>query len=76
MMSTIREVEASVLRLSEKHRRRLADKLLASLPPPPGAWSRDMIVEEAARRDAEIENGAVKPLSEVQFWAGVRRRRA
>jgi hypothetical protein len=73
-MSTIKEVEASVLRLPEKHRRRIADKLLASLPPPPGAWSRDMIVEEARRRDNEIETGQVKPLTEEQFWVGVRPR--
>jgi hypothetical protein len=74
-MSSNRDVEVSALRLPEKQRLRLADKLLASLPPPPGAWTRNQIVVEASRRDNEIENGNVKPMSEKEFWSGFAQRR-
>jgi hypothetical protein len=73
-MSSIRELEATVLQLSDRQRGRLADKLLASLPPPPGGWSRDAVVEEAARRDDEIESGRVRALTEAEFWSAVGRR--
>jgi hypothetical protein len=72
-MSTLQEIEAAVLRLSDKDRLQLADKLLGSLPPPPTAGSPDEILNEAVRRDAELENGSVRPLSETEFWNGVRR---
>lgn len=75
-MSSPRQLEASVLRLSERQRGRLANKLLASLPPPPGAWARNAVVEEALRRDEEIESGRVAPMTEEEFWANVRRRRS
>jgi len=75
-MSSIKDVEVSALRLPEKQRLRLADKLLASLPPPTGGWTRNQIVEEASRRDNEIENGSVNPMSEKEFWSGVRRTRS
>jgi hypothetical protein len=73
-MSTLQEIEAAVLRLSDKDRLQLADKLLSSLPPPPSPGSPDEILNEAMRRDSEIENGNVRPLTEVEFWNGVRRR--
>ena len=72
-MSTLQEIEAAVLRLSDKDRLQLADKLLGSLPPPLTAGSPDEILNEAVRRDAELENGSVRPLSEAAFWNGVRR---
>ena len=73
-MSTLQEIEAAVLRLSDKDRLQLADKLLGSLPPPPAAGTPDEILNETVRRDAELENGNVRPLSETEFWAGTRRR--
>ncbi len=73
-MSTLQEIEAAVLRLSDKDRLQLADKLLGSLPPPPAAAGPDDILTEAVRRDAELESGNVQPLSETEFWNGVRRR--
>lgn len=72
-MSTLQEIEAAVLRLSDKDRLQLADKLLGSLPPPPIAGSPDEILNEAVHRDAELENGSVRLLSEAEFWSGVRR---
>ncbi len=69
----------SVLRVPAAHLSLLAARRAGEAACAPvgtqAAWSRDMIVEEAARRDDEIESGSVKPLNEAQFWAGVYRRR-
>jgi hypothetical protein len=72
-MSTLQEIEAAVLRLSAQDRLQLTDKLLASLPPPPAATAPDDILNEAVRRDAELENGSIGSLSETEFWNGARR---
>lgn len=71
-VTKLAEIEAAALRLSEKDRLQLVGKLLSTLPPshPVGA---DEILADAASRDAEIESGRTKPLSEDAFWAGVRR---
>ncbi|MBL9201590.1 MAG: addiction module protein [Opitutaceae bacterium] len=74
-MSLLKELEVAVLRLPAKDRVRLADRLLGTLPAPLGQ-SPAAILAEAERRDDEIENGKVRPLTEQEFWAGVRRRRA
>ncbi len=74
-MTKLAEIEAAVLRLPDKERLHLADKLLGSLPPPPAASEPDEILAEALRRDAELTSGQVKPLTEDAFWAGVRRAR-
>jgi hypothetical protein len=74
-MSTLQEIEAAVLRLPGRHRLRLADKLLGSLPPPPAPANPDEILAETIRRDAEFESGKVRPLSETEFRNGVRRAR-
>ena len=71
-MSTVNEVEIAALQLSEKDRWHLASRILGSLPPPPDAHGPDLILAEAQRRDAELENGTTKPLSESEFWRGVR----
>jgi Putative addiction module component len=70
-MSTLQEIEAAALRLSQKDRLQLADKILGSLPPPPAPAGPDEILAEAIRRDAELESGNVRPLTEKAFWAGV-----
>jgi len=75
-MNSLRELETTALGLTDRQRGRLADKLLASLPPPPGAWPREAIVQEAADRDNDIESGRVQPLTESEFWAGIGRRRS
>jgi len=74
-MTKLADIEGAALRLTDKERLHLADKLLGSLPPPPAASEPDEILAEALRRDAELESGQVKPLSEDAFWAGVRRKR-
>ncbi|MEY2880027.1 MAG: putative addiction module component [Verrucomicrobiota bacterium] len=74
-MTKLAELEAAALRLPDAERLHLADALLGSLPPPPAAAEPDEILAEALRRDAEIESGRVKPLSDAAFWAGVRRAR-
>jgi hypothetical protein len=71
-MSTLQEIEAAVLLLPDKDRWQLADKILGSLPPPRAAASPEQILAEAIKRDAEIENGEVRLLSEKEFWQGVR----
>ena len=70
-MSTLQEIEAAMLQLSEKDRLRLAEKILDSLS---GSLEAEDILAEAIRRDAELESGEVKALSEQEFWDGVRRR--
>jgi len=74
-MTKLGEIEVAALRLPDKERLHLADKLLGSLPPPPATCEPDEILAEALRRDAELESGQAKPLSEDAFWAGVRRKR-
>lgn len=75
-MSTLQEIEAAALRLPEKDRLHLADKILGSLPAPLTPAGPDEILAEAIRRDTELESGEVRPLTEEAFWAGVRRRSA
>jgi hypothetical protein len=75
-VSTLQEIEAAALRLSEKDRLRLADKILGSLPAPLTPIEPEEILAEAVRRDAELESGEVRPLNEKTFWAGVQHRSA
>ena len=71
-MTKLAEIEAAALRLTDKERLHLAGKLLGSVPPPKSSNTPAEILAEANRRNAEIESGEVKALSEDQFWAGVR----
>jgi hypothetical protein len=72
-VSTLQEIEAAILGLSEQDRLHLADKILRSLPKPPEAMVSEEILAEALRRDQELENGVLEPLTEEAFWDGVRR---
>ena len=72
IMSTVNDVEIAELQLSQKDRWHLASRILGSLPPPPDSDAPDSILAEAQLRDAELENGTIKPLSESEFWRGVR----
>ena len=74
-MTKLAEIEAAALRLPDNERLLLANKLIGSLPTSPQANTPDQILTEAVRRDAEMESGQVKPLSEDAFWAGARRAR-
>lgn len=74
-MTKLADIEAAALRLPDKERLHLADKLLGSLPPPPAASEPAEILAEAVRRDAELESGRVQSLTEDAFWAGARRTR-
>lgn len=74
-MTKLADIEAAALRLPDKERLHLADRLLGSLPPPSSASESTDILAEAIRRDAELESGRVQPLTEDAFWAGARRAR-
>jgi len=75
-MNTFQEIEVAALRLPDKDRLRVADKILCSLPAPLAPAEPGEILAEGIRRDAELESGEVLPLTEEAFWAGVRRRSA
>jgi hypothetical protein len=68
--------QPAALRLPDKDRLHLADKILGSLPAPLAPAELEEILAEAIRRDAELESGEVLPLAEEAFWAGVRHRSA
>ncbi|HEX7631017.1 MAG TPA: addiction module protein [Lacunisphaera sp.] len=74
-MTKLADIEAAALRLPDKDRLHLADKLLGSLPPPSSASDPATILAEARCRDAELDSGRAKPLTEDAFWAGARRAR-
>ena len=67
-MSTIREIEKTVLALPLEQRVLLAESLLSSLPPAGGEMTEAEELAEVERREREIENGQVQPLSETEFW--------
>ena len=61
------EIEKAVLALPIEQRILLAESLLNSLPPEADEMSEAAEIEEAERRDREIEAGQVKPLSDDEF---------
>ena len=73
-MSTLQEIAAAALRLPEKDRLKLADKILGSLPAPVARVEPGGRLAEAIRRDAERENGRSRLETEEAFWAGAHRR--
>ena len=70
-MSAIEEIEKTVLALPVEQRVLLAESLLSSLPPLGEEWSDAEALAEVERREREIENGQVQPLSEAEFWKRV-----
>jgi hypothetical protein len=69
------DLEGELLQRPEEERWRLAETLLSRLPASAGAaWAPETVLSEAERRDAELERGEAKPLTEEEFWAGGRRR--
>ena len=70
MSTTVEELEAEALTLSNSQRARLVEKLIASLDSEPeieNAWA-----EEVERRHAEIESGAVSLLPGAETLARLR----
>ncbi len=72
-MSSVEELESAVLSLDQHQRERLVATLLDSLPP--SAMTGEQILAEAVRRDHELSSGAVQPMTEAQFRAGLIYRR-
>ena len=72
-MNSASEVQSLAMKLPRRSRLKLASELLHSVVP---ITTPDEILREATRRDAELETGKVKPLSESAFWDGVTRRRS
>ena len=73
-MPNVEELESAVLSLDQRQRERLVTSLLDSLPP--SAMTEEQILAEAVRRDRELTSGAVQPMTEAQFRAGLIYRRS
>lgn len=71
---SIEEITAEALKLNPASRARLARDLLASLETLPAADLEQLWLEEAARRDAELERGTagLHPAAEVLARARAR----
>ncbi len=67
-MSGIAEIQKTVLALPVAQRVIITESLLDSMPPLTEECSEAEELAEAERRDHEIESGAVKPLTEAEFW--------
>jgi len=72
-MSTVTEIQELAMKLPQRSRLKLAGDLLRSLAA--DSSPRDLL-DEATRRDDELDSGKVHELDESQFWAGVNRRRS
>lgn len=70
-MTTAARVQELALKLPRRSRLKLAEQLLHSADANRGEDSAS-ILAEAERRDAELQSGAVKGLTEEEFWNGVR----
>lgn len=70
-MSTVAEAEKLVFSLSEKDRAELVGKMIRSLPSPSVAEDDDW-VEEALRRDREMDEKPETVLTEEQFFTSLR----
>ena len=72
-MSVISEAETieQALKLSESSRAQLAEKLIASLPSPFVEEDEDW-VEEALRRDREMDENPDSVMTEEEFFASLR----
>lgn len=72
-MPNLEELETAVLSLEQPQRERLLASLLDSLPPT--AMTEEQILAEAVQRDHELTSGAIPPMTEAQFRAGLIYRR-
>ena len=60
------------MKLPKRSRLRLASELLRSVAP---TVTPEDVLQEAIRRDSEMENGNVAALNESEFWSGIVGRR-
>jgi len=70
-MSKNREIHELAMKMPPRSRMKLAGELLRSTAP---GCSPEEALAEASRREEEILTGKVKPLSEEEFWRGIRKR--
>jgi putative addiction module component (TIGR02574 family) len=70
-MAVIAEAEELALSLSESDRGKLAEKLIASLPTPHVHEDEDW-VNEALRRDREMDDDPGSVMTHEQFFASIR----
>jgi len=70
-MPSAAEIQALALKLPLRSRLKLAGDLLRSVGP---AVSADELLDEAARRDDELERDEEIGVDEAAFWNGVRSR--
>ena len=74
-MTEILEIEKAALNLPIGQRVWLAQSLLDSLPPPSQDLCETAEIEEAERRQWEIETGQVQPIDEAELRRRVDARR-
>jgi hypothetical protein len=72
-VSAASEIQALALKLPQRSHLKLAGELLRRLP---AAATPDEALEEALKREMELESGKVQPLSEAAFWKGIVRHRS
>ena len=71
-MNTAVEIHDLALKLPQRSRLKLAVELLRSVVPESSA--RDLL-DEACRRENELNSGKAPLLDESEFWSGIVRRR-
>ena len=71
-MSIIADIEKQALSLPDQERAKLADRLIASLPPD---FTDDAEIEEALRRSREMDRDPNRVISHEQFFRFFEERR-
>ena len=71
-MSIIADIEKQALDLPDQDRARLADRLIASLPP---SFTDDHEIEEAIRRSREMDKDPSRAISHEEFFKFFEERR-
>lgn len=71
-MSSASEVHQLALQLPPRSRLKLAAEHLSSVE---ASVTREDVLQEASKRDGELESGKVKALNESEFWSGIASRK-
>lgn len=71
-MNTAAEIQLLAMKLPQRSRLKLAGELLRSVA---SITTPEDLLDEANRRDSELENGTMSALSESEFWSGISARR-
>ena len=66
----------AVRSLTERERAELAAWIPGSSPPDAGEDAMEESITEAERREAEMDAGVTKPLTEAELWEAVNRERS